>query len=36
LLALLSDAGFKDLKLTGVGRFPYLWMTMVVKALRLT
>ena len=29
---LLSEAGFEDLSFKGVGRLPWLWMTMVMKA----
>lgn len=30
--ALLNDNGFKVIKITGVGRVPYLWKSMVVIA----
>ena len=32
LTRLLSDAGFVNLQFRGVGRLPYLWMTMVMSA----
>lgn len=32
LFALLTEAGFKNLEFRGAGRWPGLWMTMVVKA----
>lgn len=30
LLCILEEAGFRDLRLRGVGRLPYLWMSMAV------
>jgi 2-polyprenyl-3-methyl-5-hydroxy-6-metoxy-1,4-benzoquinol methylase len=32
LFALLTEAGFKNLQFRGAGRWPGLWMTMIVKA----
>jgi 2-polyprenyl-3-methyl-5-hydroxy-6-metoxy-1,4-benzoquinol methylase len=32
LSLLLSEAGFRNFQFSGAGRFPYLWMTMVVAA----
>jgi SAM-dependent methyltransferase len=34
LTKLLMDAGFRDLQFRGVGRIRYLWMTMVVSAVK--
>lgn len=34
LSKLLLEAGFTDLEFTGAGRFPYLWKSMIVKAVR--
>ena len=31
---LLTEVGFTDLRFAGAGRFPYLWMSMVVSATR--
>jgi 2-polyprenyl-6-hydroxyphenyl methylase/3-demethylubiquinone-9 3-methyltransferase len=30
----LSEAGFRDLEMTGSGRLPYLWKSMVIRAIR--
>lgn len=34
LRMLLEEAGFEDFRFCGVGRLPYLWMTMAVEATR--
>jgi 2-polyprenyl-6-hydroxyphenyl methylase/3-demethylubiquinone-9 3-methyltransferase len=34
LSALLIEAGFTNIEFKGVGRVPWLWMTMVIKATR--
>lgn len=34
LYRLLNEAGFEDLQFAGVGRVPYLWMSMVVSGRR--
>jgi 2-polyprenyl-6-hydroxyphenyl methylase/3-demethylubiquinone-9 3-methyltransferase len=34
LTALLTETGFERVKFRGAGRLPYLWMTMVVSAVR--